>query len=644
MKTKPIVIAVASVILLAGIFLIIRHKDTAKPGKDEISQFLNGFNNRVKEGNTDSLLAYFDASQNIKILHRLINLLAGKSSVNGIGKANFGLTLDVDASKIKITSSELIVANIPAKFSHDSLTDRQSVLILKIHRTAANQFKILQVDARKFLADYGAYEAYVKSKTLSDKDKYSPETLAAFKTATQLKSRYDSVIWFAHVDKKVFFYVVKGKWDLDKDISRYRNINRYKDSVIEPYKMGLVDPDLKEVIPVEYDLIHNISATFPGLVEVEKDNKRGFYDLNGKIVVPVNYDQVFPIEDDINLAVLRNGSDYFYLKKDMGISEKVDIKISDFFSKIKNIGNRFDLYTNALSVVTEYNSRKENGAVYIPPSYLTDLNMIEKMKDFKNPLRKGSDDDDNGDVHEKYEVGFSGTNKEAANWLEASFYSIRDYFLGGRTEFYDKKNIVIVDKKNDRVFTQDIQVDYTPGDGTAALEGICDVNSIKVINDSLFEVKAGATLSLDLYDTTKYVDGGPYYHYLAIKDNKLVELPDNRNFGFTKYVKMDDSYLNACYTMLVGTGFFDKREKKIIDHITPEMLRYMKNEIYADYRYQFKDKRWINVFEEMASYNMGDNKSNNANVDDSLTEIDKYNISWINSRLNKPKPNTLASK
>ena len=93
---------------------------------------------------------------------------------------------------------------------------------------------------------------------------------------------------------------------------------------------------------------------------------------------------------------------------------------------------------------------------------------------------------------------------------------------------------------------------------------------------------------------------------------------------------------------------FDKRQEKTIDQITPEMLRYIKNEIYADYRYQFKDKRWMEVFADMQSYNnySGTDRPNNVNVDDSLTVIDKYNLNWIAQKLKgaKTKPNTLAAR
>ncbi|SHM73831.1 WG repeat-containing protein [Mucilaginibacter sp. OK098] len=640
MKTRPFLSPIIGTALVFAVLLLAQCKSSLPAQKTEINAFLAAFNKSTKANNTDSLVDYFDNGRQNPAFNRLVNLLIGRTGFNGDTKAIAAINLDVDGSDIKFINEEIAVAHIPAKFSHDSLSDKQSVLTLTLHKVLPHKYKITVVDAKRFLADYVAYESFVRQKTMSEKDIFSPITLAAFKAANLLKTKYDSVVWFAHVDQKTFYYVVKGKWAMHEDI------NRYKDSVVEPYKMGLVNPELKEIIPPEYDLIHNISGTFPGLVEVEKDNKKGFYDLDGKIVVPVSYDQVLPINDDGNLAVLRSGGDYFYLKQDLSISEKVDLKIGDFISKVKNLTSSFDLYKKAMEVVTEYNSKTEHGAIYIAPSYLVEMNLVSKESDFKNPLRKI----DYEEVHTNYQVSFTGTVKQPDNWLEASFYSIRDYFLGGRGEFYDKKNIVIVDKKNNRIFTKDIMVDYTPGEGGSIFKGLCDINNIKAINDSLYEVKAGAALYIELYDSTKSIEGGPYYHYLAVKNNKLVELPNNRNFGFTKYVKMDDSYLNACYNLQIGSGSFKDMQKKTINQITPEMLRYMKNEIFADYAYQFKDKRWVAVFEDgdNPAYNghRNDNKPNNPNVDDSLTVIDKYNVNWINQKLNgkKTPQNTIAAK
>jgi hypothetical protein len=96
--------------------------------------------------------------------------------------------------------------------------------------------------------------------------------------------------------------------------------------------------------------------------------------------------------------------------------------------------------------------------------------------------------------------------------------------------------------------------------------------------------------------------------------------------------------------MKVGPGNYYSKEKRSIDHATPEMLRYMKNEIYADYRYQFKDKRWVEIFQAMPSYGGGEDVKNNVSVDDSLTTIDKYNINWINQKLKSTQEKSLASR
>ncbi len=637
MKAKPILIIFSILLLITVAAFFVRSRTMVKPQKNEVYQFLVLFNNKLQSGNTDSVLNAFEINKKREILVRLVNVLTNKTGLKGNESPLFKLALDIDKTDIRILNNELAEASIPVNFSNDSVPLQTSVLKFKVRRITAHNYKIVQVDANKMMTDYLAYNNLVKGKTLTDKDIYSEVTLKAFETAKQLKTKYDSVVWFSHYNNKTYFYVVKGKWDMDLDIYRY------KDTVIDPYKMGLVGSDLKEIIPADYDLIHTIGATFPGLVEVEKGVKKGFYDLEGKNILPAIYDEVLPIGDENNLAVLRNGNDYFYLKKDMSVSEKTDLKVADFFPKVKKMRDSYNLYKSAIEVVTEYNSRNNHEALYIPPSYLVDLNLIAKTENFKNPLRKIGNEETNID----YNVDFSNQIKSENNWLEASFYSIRNYFLGGREEFYDRKNIVIVDTKRNRLFAQNIRTNYMPEEGTDSLEA-CDINSIRVINDSLYEVKSGATLWYDLYDSTKTLTGGTYYHYLAVKNNKLVELPNSRIFGFTKYMKMDDSYLNGCYTIALGLGYENKVKTKKIDRITPELLRYMKNEIYADYAYKFKDERWMKVFENMDSYGYDratkGPKIPNVSVDDSLTDIDKYNINWISQKLKAGKPNTLVAK
>jgi len=270
MKTRPFIKPSAFILIILAAIFVVRCKTSEKAQQSDIKAFLNDFNIQVKARNADSLLSYFENSRQNQNYTFLITYLTGKKKVANQATPLANVDLDVDAAIIKGINDNSSVATIPVKLSHDSVADNKTSLIFTVHKAAAHSYKISAVDGQKFVKDYLAYEDIVRAKTMAVGVTYSPETLAAFKTAATLKAKYDTVVWFAHLGGKTYYYAVKGKWNQGRDI------NRMADSVIEPYKMALVGPGLNEVIPAEYDIIHNISGTFPGWVEVEKDGKKGF--------------------------------------------------------------------------------------------------------------------------------------------------------------------------------------------------------------------------------------------------------------------------------------------------------------------------------------------------------------------------------
>ena len=653
MKIKPILITLAGAFLLASftLFVSCRHE---KANKEEIVHFLDNFSNYINIGDAQKLNSLFEVKLAPKSLKKLISLLTGKSEFLSKEKPLASITLAVEESKIKSISDDLVLAEVQAELTHQDMEKKISSITIKIRKISATEFKIVQIDAKKLIADYKDYTNLVKSKTPNNQGEFNPalyesETLAAFKTAAKLKPKYDSVIWFTFNHSKTYYYVLKGKWNLNKDLDIYISPNG---EAKDDYKMGLVGPELKEIIPVKYSLIHNIGGIFPNLIEVESGDKKGLFDLNGKEVVTAKYNHLYPIEDDQNLAVLQDGDSFYYLKKDLSISEKENIKLSDFFTKIKKISTANDLKKEALNHVIEFNSFSEFDSVYLPASYLVDLGLAKKELEFPSLSRdKLERPDDVG--QQEYSITPADKIEHPDNWFSAFFYAIKDYYIEARYDFYDTKQLLIVDKKKNRLFTQPISGDYVitnTEENFDAYEGPCNINSIRALNDTLFEVKAGANLRFGLYDEHKQIIGGPYYHYYTIKGDQLVELRNNRNFGFTKYIKMDDSYLTGCYTMLVGHTEQNKGRKESIDASNAELLRFMKNEIYADYNYQFKDNRWKAIFSMFEEKHFGnEDESQNVKpdkVENLLTDIDKYNINWITQKLkvSKASSKSLASK
>ncbi|TWI97135.1 WG repeat protein [Mucilaginibacter frigoritolerans] len=435
-----------------------------------------------------------------------------------------------------------------------------------------------------------------------------------------------------NVDSKTFYYVIKGK--LNKRF--YWPDDQQKDDA-PTYKMGLVNADLKEIIPPEYDLIRNVGGTIDGFVEVEMNGKKGLYNLDGKNVVVVIYDQIIPLEDDANLALLRKDDNYFYLKKDSTVTDKIDgFKIADVFSKFKNYSDSYSLSENSSKNIMEYNERGNTTSLIIPPSYLVDLQIFPRIINFNNPLRTGRNDYEEEDRgSERMDIKYNGTQKDDKNWFMSTFYSIIDHYWDGRAGLYgkfEKKPVILIDKNQNKILSFTGESDISDDEGEESISNettFCKENAIRAINDTLFEYKSALAVRLSL--TNDDISEGSYYYYLHIVNGKLAALPNKRLFGCTKYVKMDDSYLNACY--VIG----DRK----IDHVTTELLEYMKNEIYAPYGYKFKSDKWTTVFQYRFDRYEG---AKNITVDDSLTEIEKYNINWINSKLNSLKQNTLAAQ
>ncbi|MFC0516707.1 WG repeat-containing protein [Mucilaginibacter angelicae] len=636
MKTKPILIIAVSVIILAiGGYFLFKKKSMSSPRQSDITQFLKNFNRQVAKGNRDSLFSYFAGNQKGEPLNRLLTALINKTKNPEV---SFKLELNVDQSTITFTDQMLATAVVPVTFSDDHLSSKLSSLTFTIQKNEYNRYKIYQVDGTSFMTDYMAYKSSAWQKNYSDKEIYSPATLKAFADASNLKTRYDSVVWFSHIKDQTYFYVVKGKWNF------FEQIEQPKDTSTT-YKMGLAGPDYKEIIPADYDLVHTIGGTFPNLIEVEKDHKRGFYDLTGKIVIPVEYDQVFPLNDSENIAAMRKGDDYFWLKSDYTISEKADIRVSDIFSKLKQPPS-FTLNQSPAGGITEFNSKEQHGAIYIPPSYLVDLKLIEEVKEFKNPLRNHVyfEESSSQYIVKAKALPVNATAASSDNWIQSAYYSIRDYFIGGRISFYDSNNMVLIDNKNNKLYGYNIRTNINTEEGGGEFSGRCNEFSINPISDSLLEVKATSVANIELYNNT-YLNELPVFHLLKIQNGKVEEsMNTKRIFAFTKFLKMDNHFIEGCYVCYKRNDANWTYTMTSSGAISPEVLRYMKNEIYADYNYKFKDKRWTDIFTQQFYSRY---KPVNASVQDSLTEIDKYNIQWIDQKLKSLpaiKPNVLAAK
>jgi len=635
MKKKPLLITITCLaVAFICLFFFVKAKYFRKADTNEITQFIKDFDAELRSGNNmDSLRNFFEGGGNVKTT-MLIKTLANKTSLGEKSAPDFTTTLDADDAQILMSNSDITVVKVPVIFSHANYDLQKSYITFSIRRIADHRYRFIKVKAETFAKDYAAYR--VKINTFFPPAKpveYSPATLAAFKQAETLKGIYDTVVWFQHINSKNYFYAVDGKWD---------TYEARRTDTAKTYKMGLVGPDFKVIIPVQYDIVHNINGTFNGMVEVDKNNKHGFYTLDGKVAVPVEYDQIIPLHnDDVHLAVLLKGNDYFWLNKDNTISDKADIQIADVLSQIRGTLN-FNL-TPPQNDVLECNSREDNTSILVPPSYLVDLNIMPFIEKFRNPLRKNTEDEDGGDGTTAYNVDLEhSSSTESANALETFFYDIKDHFVGGRVDLYESKSLIVVDKHSNRLLSRKIDIE---GGEDGETPTVCNDYSYKILPDSIFEVRVSASVYINIPTDTLVYDNlneMPSYHYFKIVNNKLEELQTKRYFAFTKFIKMDDSYLQGCYSYYISDKKNEHTQSPQTEYLRPKFYQYLINEIYADYGYKFKNDKWNENFQN--SNNFYPYKAENTSVDDSLTAIDKYNINFLKQKMKGSKADRLAMK
>ncbi len=138
----------------------------------------------------------------------------------------------------------------------------------------------------------------------------------------------------------------------------------------------------------------------------------------------------------------------------------------------------------------------------------------------------------------------------------------------------------------------------------------------KTINDTLFEASCHAPAQGAFHHTEAY-------RYCSIKNGEVMELPSNRSFAFTQYVAIDSTYFKGCWWRKVEAEE-PTNEMLSYNHLLPEDLDIMRNEIYADYGYRFQSPKWQQYFKQFDWY-----KPRYDNVDNQITPLEKANIDYI---------------
>lgn len=480
-------------------------------------------------------------------------------------------------------------------------------LALKLVQKKAGKFYINRFGGEEVYSAYQSLKYKVENRDLLAKR--FQELKVYYDRAMQLQKNYDSVVWYTQYKDSTYYFAVNGTFVLD-------SLNGKSPAT---FKMGLVHENGKVVIPVEYDLIGNPSINIPDAVEVKRDGKVGYFDLTGKMLLPAEYTWVVPYEEGESKALVKRDTVFGWLDASYQFhenfpTEKAEKYIREFRyltdKKFVFGGDHQQLIIN-LAQNERYNY--ESRGIIIAPGFLVNNNIFNWVtQDFTTRLSSEDEVYESGNVYKENSSQYSFSLSET---IDVLVNSIKTRYIGGRGEFYTENKINLIDKNQNLVGSID-----TWGEGDFTL---------KRLNENLLQASF-------LYDGEEGPSANfkelnlPYYNYFKIEDNNLTQLPRNRFFGFTEYLKIDSSFLTGNFKTYTKELPENQREQ-FTSFLSKETLEYMRVEILANYGFVITNEDYLDNYR---FFGKGEDKNQTITTDyetvyAKASEIDKYNLDFL---------------
>ena len=417
-------------------------------------------------------------------------------------------------------------------------------------------------------------------------------------SASQLGKQYDSVVLFTNDTDIRLFYVINGTWENPYGYENQRDRG--------DYKIGVVTADNKVIVPVDFDKVYNPNGSFTDMIEVEKDGLRGLFRITGEVFLPAAFDGIYPSDITGVFAQVKQGEKFGWADKAGKVyfdhASHTDKRL--FQSPVTNnsiLQWEFS-YPGPISLlINPYEDAEYGTGILIYPSYVRDFGVtdIAVSSVMLETSEYGMGMTDNVIRFEKSETISDKLSTLVAFFMESG--------ADARGYHTSRNDLLVVDNTMKRV-------DYLKGlvednHGQDPCEGT--ERTYKRTETGLYESSDGH---------------GQYTYYQVTSEGEVNELETVREFNFTKFVSIDESYFETCRYDNIP---YDERNEDgpnlvIISGLSNEDLDIMRNEIFAEYGFIFKSEKWKTYFGSKPWY-----KSEHQNVDNLMTEQDKKNVKFI---------------
>lgn len=563
---------------------------------EKVMSFINDFRSNLS-ATDDVIKAQFQVSAVANVseegIMRAIRIMQNADQA----KDSITCVINFDAPAITQESGDIRV-DFTAQFTSvdpNNILQKEAQFTLWLSNIQG-RLVITNIDAMSF---YNGYQGAVfELQTMKYRERDLASRKIFFDQARMLQQTYDTVIWYTQYNDSVYYYVVNGEWQ-----NFFMGDNRERSASA---KMGLVSESGRVIVPPAYDLVGTISFETENVVEVKKDNLVGHFSMDGKEIAPAVYEWIIPYEQDGVYALVKKDNEIGWLDDSYthhaGFpSDEAKKYIHEFGYLGKNIEISYTAMSTAEVIHVDYMGR----GIVVPPTYFVQAGVLDEVI---SDIYTGENSFGWGGI-EKIETEGSMFEK-ISDKFSALLVMLNDHYLEGREGFYQRTNLTFVDDQHQ------LTTSFTMPSGKI---------SFNRIDSTLMEVRLSREGESNRYEGEMEDDQWdvPFYQYFRIENGSVTQLKSRRSYRFTEFVRIDSSYLEGSFHI------WDEESGTVKTQDFPftQSLEWMRNEILADYGYDFADPETKKHFSYYEWYNP--THSSYGDIYGLMSETDLHNLQFL---------------
>ncbi len=388
-----------------------------------------------------------------------------------------------------------------------------------------------------------------------------------------------------------------------------------KQDILASPKIGLIDKSFKVLLPQEYDFIYNPDEISKGLIVIQLGDKFGLFDYNNNKILNPEFDYILPNgQNSIGLAI--KGNTKYLIEKNLTIKT---VPESGNYDIVELISNNYSIPNGEIKSVYFTYDKVEHWQDIKDTKYIFCPNYLQQFDIFPRILSFYKDD-----------VGYENLKlilKEIFNFDNGVAGILvlidKDETIGSTIGLFKSEEYFLATITTDNKILNSKRIHLAYEGNKGGMYGLY-YNTV-LLNENIIQVR----YQRDNPEYKIYSSMTDYKFFKIDEKGIINELSSQRKFSFTKYKIIDSTYFEGKYESHLGNSEI-KNEAwweayyEITHHLSINDLDVMRNEIFADYGYKFKSKKWQVYFRKYPNYS-----PKYDNVDHLLNENDKENIKYI---------------